>query len=366
MLGVLTNDSRRPPVSEQYAGHQIVGMDLHRRRSVLVRMTETGEHLETVRISNDPEYLRQVMARAGEHPEVVLEACYGRYWAADTLAELGASVHLAHPLGVKAFSYRRVKNDERDAADLADLLRMGRLPEAWIAPPATRELRGWVRHRVKLVGLRSTLKCQIHGVLAGAGVHVPMSDLFGVAGQQLLAATRLCTESRARVDSAMRVITALDFEIELFTKLVAGRLRTDPGYQAIQAIPGVGPILAAVFVAEIGDITRFRRPEQLASWAGFTPNHHEPDTTVHRGRITKQGSRLVRWAAIEAVQRLPGHTRIGQVRDRVAARRGRNIGVVAAARELTELVFYGLRDGRIRCLDRYPGTPSTPPGTAVA
>jgi hypothetical protein len=90
-------------VSEQYAGHQIVGMDLHRRRSVLVRMTETGEHLETVRISNDPEYLQQVMARAGEHPDVVLEATYGWYWAADTLAGLGAHVHLAHPLGVAMF-----------------------------------------------------------------------------------------------------------------------------------------------------------------------------------------------------------------------------------------------------------------------
>ena len=276
-------------MSESYEGRQVVGMDLHRRRSVLVRMTETGQRLETVRISNDPEYLRQVMARAGEHPEVVLEACYGWYWAADTLAELGASVHLAHPLGVKAFSYRRVKNDERDAADLADLLRMGRLPEAWIAPPATRELRGWIRHRAKLVGLRSGLKCQIHGVLAGAGVRVPMSDLFGVGGQQLLARTRLPAPSRARIDSAMRVITALDFEIELFTKLLAGRLRTDPGYQAIQQIPGVGPVLAAVFIAEIGDITRFARPEQLASWAGLTPKHHESDTTVHCGRITKMG-----------------------------------------------------------------------------
>ena len=96
-------------MSEAYAGKQIVGMDLHRRRSVLVRMTETGERLETVRISNDPEYLRAVMARAGEAPEVVLEATYGWYWAADTLAELGARVHLAHPLGVKMFSYRRVK-----------------------------------------------------------------------------------------------------------------------------------------------------------------------------------------------------------------------------------------------------------------
>jgi len=81
-----------------------------------------------------------------------------------------------------------------------------------------------------------------------------------------------------------------------------------------------------------------------------TPKHHESDSTVHRGRITKQGSRLVRWAAVEAAQRVSVHTRIGQRRDRVAARRGRNIGVVAAARELIRLVFYGLRDGHVRAL----------------
>jgi hypothetical protein len=74
------------------------------------------------------------------------------------------------------------------------------------------------------------------------------------------------------------------------------------------------------------------------------------DTTVHRGRITKQGSRLVRWAAVEAVQRVPSHTRLGRRRDRVGARRGHNIGVVAAARDLVTLVFYGLRDHHIRCL----------------
>jgi transposase len=217
-------------------------------------------------------------------------------------------------------------------------------------------LRGWVRHRAKLVGLRTNLKCQVHAVLAGAGIQVPMSDLFAPGGQQLLAAAVLPVESRSRVDSLLRIITALDFEIDLYARLVAGRLRADPGYRAIQTIPGVGPILAAVFVAEIGDVTRFHRPEQLASWAGLTPSHHESDTTVHRGRITKQGSRLVRWAAVEAVQRVPAHTLLGQHRDRVGQRRGRNIGVVAAARELTRLVFYGLRDHHIRCLPARPGT----------
>jgi transposase len=337
-------------MSEQYEGRQFVGMDLHRRRSVLVRMGEAGERLETVHIVNDVDRLAAVIARAGHAPDVVLEATYGWYWAADALAGLGANVHLAHPLGVKMFSYRRVKNDQRDAADLADLLRMGRLPEAWIAPPATRELRGWVRHRAKLVGLRSNLKCQVHAILAAAGVAVPMSDLFGPAGRALLVTAPLRVESRSRVQSLLRLIDAIEFEIDTFAALVAGRLREDRGYRAVQQIPGVGPVLAAVFVAEVGDVTRFTRPAQLASWAGLTPKHHESDTTVHRGRITKQGSRLVRWAAVEAVQRVPAHTRLGQRRDRVCERRGRNVGVVAAARELTTLVFYGLRDHQIRCL----------------
>ncbi len=111
-----------------YDGRQVVGMDLHRRRSVLVRMTEDGRRLGTARIDNSPQELRAQIARAGKSPRVVLEATYGWYWAADTLAAAGAEVHLAHPLGVKAYSCRRVKNDERDASDLADLLRMGRLP----------------------------------------------------------------------------------------------------------------------------------------------------------------------------------------------------------------------------------------------
>ena len=95
-------------MSERYEGRQVVGIDLHRRRSVIVRMTGTGTPLETVQIVNTPESLTRVMSRAGEHPEVVLESCYRWYWAADTLAAAGAHMHLAHPLGVKAFSYRRV------------------------------------------------------------------------------------------------------------------------------------------------------------------------------------------------------------------------------------------------------------------
>lgn len=334
----------------EYAGQQFVGMDLHRRRSVIVRTTAEGGVLETVRISNDADRLASVIARAGESPEVVLEATYGWYWAVDALQAAGAKVHLAHPLGVKAFEYRRVKNDVRDATDLADLLRMGRLPEAWIAPPATRELRELVRHRAKLVGLRSHCKAEVHAVLAKCGVQVLMADLFGIDGNRLLDRLRLPAPYAARIASLRRLIEDLEFEIDVFTNLVQGQLRADPGYVAVQQIPGIGPVLGAVFVAEVGDISRFATAPQLACWAGLTPKHHESDTHVHRGRITKQGSRLVRWAAVESVQLVGPHTRVGQLRDRVGERRGRNVGAVAAARLQVEYVFYALRDHHVRAL----------------
>ena len=84
----------------EYDGRQIVGIDLHRRRSVIVRMDQTGERLGSARIDNDPMTLMVEIAKAGEHPQVVLEATYGWYWAADVLQDAGAEVHLAHPLGM--------------------------------------------------------------------------------------------------------------------------------------------------------------------------------------------------------------------------------------------------------------------------
>jgi transposase len=328
---------------------QYVGIDLHRRRSVIVRRSGDGETLDTVRIDNDPLALAAELAKAGEHPEVVLEATYGWYWAADVVAECGASVHLAHPLG-NNWGHRRVKNDERDATDLVDLLRMGRLAEAWVASPAWRELRELVRYRAKLVQLRTGLKAQIHAVLAKEGVRVPMTDLFGTAGRALLDTTELGHAYAVRVESLRDLLEVVDGEIAMLGGRIENWLGDDAGYHAIQALPGVGPVLAAVFVAEIGDISRFPGPRQLCSWAGLTPTHRESDTTVHRGHITKQGSRLVRWAAVEAVARQRGATAIRVHHHRVAERRGKNIGRVAAARKLLTLVFYGLRDGEIRCL----------------
>jgi transposase len=340
-------------MSEGYDGRQVVGMDLHRRRSVLVRMSEDGKRLGIARITNSPAALRQQIACAGKSPRVVLEATYGWYWAADTLAAAGAEVHLAHPLGVKAFTYRRVKDDFRDAADLADLLRMGRLPEAWIASAEVRELRELTRYRQKLTGLRTSCKDQVHGVLAKLGVPVTCTDIFGTWGARWLDELRLPQPYAGKVTSLRQLIGELTTEITMLGEVIADLLAGHRGWRAIQELPGIGPVLAAVIVAEIGDVTRFKTAGQLACWAGLTPRHRESDIKVARGHVTKQGSRPLRWAVIEAVQRSPAASRPGQVKAAIIARRGkqaRNIAKVAAARQLLTLIFYGLRDGHIRCL----------------
>ena len=266
-------------------------------------------------------------------------------------------MHLAHPLGVKAFTCRRVKDDERDAADLADLLRMGRLPEAWIAPPEIRELRELTRYRHKLVGLRTSCRDQVHAVLAKLGIPVTCTDIFGTWGNTWLDGLDLPQPYAGKVASLRQLNAGLTGEIALLEQVIGDLLAGHEGYRAIQVLPGIGPVPVAVIVAEIGDIRRFPGPGQLCSWAGLTPRHRESDLKVSRGHVTKQGSRMLRWAVCEAIQRQPAGTRPRQVKDGIIARRGKeakNTAKVAAARELLTLVFYGMRDGHIRRASR-PG-----------
>src|SRR3954447_20022086 len=343
-LAKATPRRKKVPVEREY-----VGIDLHRRRSVIVRKTAAGELIAKTHIDNSPVALAEAVAAAGPEPEVVLEATFGWYWAVDVLEELGARVHLAHPLG-NNWGNRRVKNDERDAADLVDLLRLGRLAEAWIAPPDIRERREMIRYRHKLVQLRSGLKAQVHAVMGKAGVLPARVDMFGPGGTAQLDGLELPMGYSLRLESLRDLIDVYPGETASLDRRVADRLRDDAGYRAIQAVNGVGPVLGAVFVAEIGDAHRFATARQLCSWAGMTPRHRESDTKVRRGSITKQGSRLLRWAAIEAVSKNHGGDVIKDFHRQVAERRGRNIAHVAAARKLLTLVFYGLRDSEIRCL----------------
>jgi transposase len=331
-----------------------VGIDFHRRRSVIVCKNEVGEVVSKARVANEPAALAAAVAAAGAAPEVILEATYGWYWAVDLLQALDCKVHLASPSGLN-WGQRRVKNDERDATDLIDLLRIGRLPEAWIAPPEVRELRELVRYRAKLVALRTGLKAQVHAVLAKEGVMPQLKELWGPGGAREMNAMELGDAYHIRLDSLRELIGRYDHEVKLLERSIHRRLADDPGYRTIQGIDGVGRTIAAIFVAEIGDVTRFPTAAHLSSWAGLTPKHRESDEKVHRGGVTKQGSKLVRWAAIEAISKIRGGPKLQVDYHRIAERRGTNKARVAVARKLLTLVYYGLRDGEIRCL-RQPAT----------
>jgi transposase len=183
-----------------------------------------GEKLSSVRIPNDPVAIAAAVAAAGAEPEVVVEATYGWYWVVDLLQASGARVHLANPQGLN-WGQRRVKNDERDAIDLADMLRLGRLPEAWIAPPATRELRELVRYRAKLVALRSGLKAQVHAVMAKEGVLPDLADMFGAGGRAQLEAMVMADNYRTRVESLRDLIELYDREVATLEGQIHRQLR---------------------------------------------------------------------------------------------------------------------------------------------
>jgi transposase len=344
-------------VSNGISEKQWVGIDLHLHWSVICRIDAAGKQLDCVQIDNDPKALVKEARKAGRGAPVAIEATYGWYWAVNALSAAKFEMHLAHPYGMKAMRKRkRVKTDAVDAYELANLLRLGSLPEGYIAPPELRELRELVRHRRQLTKTSTSVKSQIRALLAKHGIRLAASCLESQAGQDQLDAVVLPPCALSRLDSRRRLMMMLDNEIDALDVELDKRLKTNTGYRNLLKVKGIGPVLAAIFVVEIGDITRFGTADQLACWAGITPRHYESDRTVRRGHVSKEGCALVRWAAVEAIQRAC-EPMVAKVKTDIVARRGRearNIAKVAAGRKMLEVVFYVLRDGQARCLTAAP------------
>ena len=145
----------------------------------------------------------------------------------------------------------------RDSTELANRLRRGDLPEAFIAPPEQRELRELVRYRAKLTALRTSAKAQIHAVMAKEGILPTLDDMFGPGGRQRIEQMPFEGAYRLRVTSLLELLDHYAAELIVVEAELAHRFVDHAGYQAVQAIKGVGPIMAAIFCAEIGDVSRF-------------------------------------------------------------------------------------------------------------
>jgi transposase len=164
-----------------------------------------------------------------------------------------------------------VEEDKADAAILAQLLRADLLPEAWIAPPAIRQLRALLRHRVALVRLRTRLRNRIHAIVADYGQDRPAGEYWTGPGRAWLAALNLPMVSRELIGDDLGLIDALQERIDRLDWEIRQRARSDPRAGVLTQLPGIGPFTALVILAEVGDVSRFASARQLTSWAGLTP-----------------------------------------------------------------------------------------------
>jgi transposase len=322
-----------------------VGVDVHRKRSQIAVVDEAGEVQLNRNVANGVEPILKVIGGLEAGTSVAFEAAYGWGWLVELLEDYGFDPHLVHPTRCKAIAAARLKNDKVDAAILAQLLRADLLPEAWIAPPATRQLRALLRHRVQLVRLRTLLRTRIHAVLADFGHDRPAGCWSG-PGRKWLASLELPAVSRRVVDDDLALMDALESPIGCLDAEIHERAKADPQVKVLTTLPGVGELTALVILAEVGDVRRFPSARKLASWAGLTPTVRGSDRTVRHGHISKQGSTWLRWILCEAAQTAKRHPEFAGTYAAIAHRRGRKIATTAIARKLLTRAYHLLTEAQ--------------------
>jgi transposase len=271
-----------------------VGMDVHRKRSQVALVDEHGSQLLNRNLSNHSAELTSILGRLAPGTPVAFEAAYGWGWLAELLHELELEPHLVHPSRCKAIASARLKDDRVDARTLAQLLRAELLPEAWIAPQAIRDQRAMLRHRAALVRMATALKCRVHAILADRGVSVE-EPLWGPTGRVVLAELALPAVQRAIVTDCLALIDAISPLVARLERDLLTRTRPDPRVQALQALPGIGPITAMTWWPRSATSVASRPPASCAPGPGsprrcVTPTARSATATSPRWARPGSGS----------------------------------------------------------------------------
>src|SRR5690242_19831003 len=219
-----------------------VGIDVHRKRSQVAVIDAKGEVLANRNVPNGVEPILKVIGGLPPGTPAAFEAAYGTSWLAVLLEDYGFAPHLVHPSRCKAITSARLKNDKVDAAILAQLLRADLLPEAWIAPPAIRQLRALLRHRVALVRLQTRLRNRIHAIVADHGHDRPAGEYWTGPGRAWLARLELPAVSRELVEDYLGLIDALQGRIDRLDWEIRQRARPGPAGQGAHPAPRGGPV----------------------------------------------------------------------------------------------------------------------------
>lgn len=278
-------------------------IDIHKRIfQAAVLDAETGELVQE-RLPATREALDDWASRwERKLGAVALEATTGWRWVARELQARGFDVRLCDPGQARALggSKRRPKTDRLDAAWLARLLAKEMLPEAWLPPEEIQYLRDRTRLRHALAKDRNRWAQRLHALLTHEGWACGRGRLLTVSGQHWASALALPEPARASVQAMLTVIHALAEQIELLDGELRQLARSDPRLRALCAIFGVGPVLAAHILAEVGQARRFHRARQVVRLSGLDPVVAESADVRRRGRLSKQGSPELRWALAEA------------------------------------------------------------------
>lgn len=324
-----------------------VGLDLSRRRLDVCVLDETGEALVTTAVSPDVGGLFGLtgsLERFGQPVRAAVESMNGARFVHDTLERAGWDVLLADAQKVKGLAPLACKTDRIDAWVLAELCRRALVPEVWLPTFEVRGERERARWRLHLVAHRTALKNRIHATLMAFGHPCPMSDLFGVAGRELLARLDLPDPWAEHVLVAIALIDTLDDQVSACERELRRLGANHPYMPLLRTIPGVGWVLAYTIAAEIGDITRFPTPTKLCGYTGLCPKVEQSGERDRRGSLSRHGPRYLRWALMEATIHASHHpayrTHYEATKARLGRYRGPKIARVEVARRLAHAIWH--------------------------
>lgn len=326
----------------QYAYH--LGIDLHKEFGYWTLVGNDKEVKFRGRVPTKEGPVRNAIRSLGvpvKDIQCAIEPVSQWGWYSDILQDTGLKVKLVDVYKSKLIAGTRLKNDKVDSAILAEMLRSDFLPEAYLAPKETRELRELLRWKIFLVRIRARIKNRIHGMLAHHGLICPKTDTFGTGGRKWLEAQVLSPLYRDERASMLHLFDSLTPEIEEVSSLIEEKAEADEVTRILMSIPGVGAFTAMVMMAEIGTFDRFDSPAKLACHAGLVASSYSSGGVLRYGGITKRGSPHLRWVMIEATNTVrPSWGHLYDFYQRIKLKKGSKVARVALARKVLTIAWH--------------------------
>jgi transposase len=283
------------------------GIDLGSKRSQIAIIDNEQRVILNEKLDNDLGAIRQRLSRFNGQVQAVVESTCNWYWLVDGLQEASIPVTLAHTARLAAISSAKVKTDRRDALTLAQLLRVGMIPPAYIYPADHRPTRDLVRHRWDLVSMRATEYRRIRQLLAQHGIwNVGLGDIKALDEEEVgsllkhpLTQTKALLEKQ-RIALCSQQIALVEEQLE---QVVSPR----PEFDRLKEIPGIGTVLALTILSEIGDITRFQDVRHFSSYCRVVGGCANSSESQRRGRNDKSGNPYLKWAFTQAATKAVTH-----------------------------------------------------------